>query len=64
MSKALERLKEAELIDLQRLAYLLRSLTPAELETLELLLDGEAQHIIQTSLKELDEGKGISFDEW
>lgn len=57
-------LQQAELVDLQRLAYLLRSLSPAEAETLELLLDDEARSIIGTSLKELEEGKGISIDEW
>lgn len=64
MKTALENLKEAELVDLQRLAYLLKSLSPAEVETLELLLDDEARSIIRTSLKELDEEKGLSFDEW
>ncbi|MCL6643202.1 MAG: hypothetical protein K6T71_07795 [Candidatus Bipolaricaulota bacterium] len=59
-----ENLKEAELVDLQRLAYLLKSLSPAEAETLELLLDDEARKTIQTSLKELDEGKGLPIDEW
>lgn len=64
MTEALERLKDTELIDLQRLAHLLRSLTPAELESLELLLDDEARNVIATSLKELDQGKGIPLDEW
>jgi len=59
-----ENLKEAELVDLQRLAYLLKSLSPAEAETLELLLADEARKTIQTSLKELDEGKGLPIDEW
>ncbi len=64
MKAALKNLKEVELVDLQRLAYLLKSLSPAEAETLEILLDDEARSTIQTSLKELDEGKGLSFDEW
>ncbi|MFQ6033498.1 MAG: hypothetical protein ACE5KR_01395 [Candidatus Bipolaricaulia bacterium] len=64
MSEVLKHLKEAELIDLQRLAYLLRSLSSAEVETLELLLDDEARDIIETSLKELGEGKSIPLDEW
>jgi len=59
-----ESLKEAELVNLQRLAHLLRSLSPAEVETLELLLDDEARDVIGTSLKELDGGKGIPLDEW
>ena len=56
--------QEVELINLQRLAHLLKSLSPAELETLEILLDDEARKAIQTSLKELDEGKGIPLHEW
>jgi len=64
MKTDLHDLKKAELVDLQRLAYLLKSLSPAEAETLELLLDDEAQKTIQASLKELDEGKGLPVDEW
>lgn len=59
-----ESFEEAELVNLQRLAHLLKSLSPAEVETLELLLDDEARDVIGTSLKELDEGKGIPLDEW
>jgi hypothetical protein len=64
MAKALKNLKEVELVNLQRLAHLLKSLGPAEIETLELLLDDEARKIIKTSLKEFDEGKGIPLDKW
>jgi len=64
MSKALKGFKESELVDLHRLAHLLKSLSPAEVETLELLLDDEARSVIETSLKELDEGKGIPLDDW
>lgn len=64
MTEALKKLRDPELIDLQRLAHLLRSLNRAELETLELLLDDEARTVIKTSLQELDEGKGIPLDEW
>jgi hypothetical protein len=64
MKTTLKHLKEVELVDLQRLAYLLKSLSPAEVETLELLLDDEAWSTIRVSLKELDEGKGLPLDEW
>lgn len=64
MSEALDSLKGGELVDLQRLAYLLKSLSPAEVETLELLLDDEARNVIKTSIKELDRGEGIPLDEW
>jgi hypothetical protein len=57
-------LEQAELINLRRLAHLLKSLTPAEVETLETLLDEDAKKTIKTSLRELDEGQGIPFDEW
>lgn len=63
MEEALKE-KGADLINLQRLAHLLRSLSPTEVETLELLLDDEARNVIETSLKGLDKGKGIPFDEW
>ena len=61
-----EALKEVgvDLINLQRLAHRLRSLSPTEVETLELLLDDEARGIIETSLKELDQGKGLPLDRW
>jgi len=64
MKEASEGLKKAELIDLQRLAHLLKSLSPAEVETLELLIDDEARSVIEISLKELDAGKGIPLDDW
>jgi len=57
-------LEQVELVNLQRLAHLLQSLSPAEVETLEILLDEDAKKTIKTSLRELDEGQGIPFDEW
>jgi len=53
-----------EPINLQRLAHLLKSLSPTEVETLELLLDDEAMEIIGKSLKELDQGKVLPLDQW
>ena len=53
-----------ELVNLERLAYLLKGLSPAELETLEILLDKEASITISQSLKELEQGKGIPIEEW
>ncbi|KFD41477.1 hypothetical protein DK28_0208810 [Peptococcaceae bacterium SCADC1_2_3] len=64
MSEALNRIDKIELVNLQRLAHLLRALSPEELETLELLLDKEASTVIAQSLKELEDGKGIPIDEW
>ena len=63
MEEALKE-KETELVDLQRLTHLLMSLSPSEVETIELLLDDEASGIIKTSLKELDQGKGIPLAQW
>lgn len=64
MSETLRRIDNAELVNLERLAHLLKSLSPAELETLELLLDEEASKTIEQSLKELREGKGIPIEDW
>jgi hypothetical protein len=64
MSNALKELDKAELVNLERLAYLLKGISPAELETLEILLDEEASQTIAQSLRELEEKKGIPIDEW
>lgn len=64
MSEALKEMDKRELVDLERLAYLLRGLSPVELETLEILLDKEASTTISQSLKELEQGKGIPINEW
>ncbi|MCD6494928.1 hypothetical protein J7K60_02620 [Candidatus Bipolaricaulota bacterium] len=63
MEEALKE-KNAELVSLEHLAHLLMSLGPAEMETLELLLDSKASGILKTSLKELDQGKGIALAQW
>ncbi len=64
MSGALKEMDRAELVNLERLAHLLKGLSPAELETLEILLDEEAFQIIAQSLKGLEERRGIPIDEW
>ena len=63
MSSALKEMDRAELVNLERLAHLVKGLSPAELETLEILLDEEASQTIARSLKELEERKGIPIDE-
>ena len=63
-SKVLKTLEKGGLIHLERLASILRGLTPEELETLELLLDHQASTIISRSVKELDRGEGIPLDKW
>jgi hypothetical protein len=64
MSSDLKEIDRAELVNLERLAHLLKGLSAAELETLEILLDEEASQIIAQSLRELEEKKGIPIDEW
>jgi len=64
MSNALKEMDKSELVNLERLAHLMKGLSPAEVETLEILLDGEASQTIAQSLKELEERKGIPIDEW
>jgi len=64
MSETIRQIDNIELVNLQRLANLLKALSPEELETLELLLDKEASTVIARSLKELEDGKGIPIDEW
>ena len=64
MSTAVKELGRVELINLERLAHILKGLSSAELETLTLLLDEDASKSIRQSLKELEEGKGLPIDEW
>jgi len=64
MSETLQEMDRIELIRLERLAHLIKSLSPAELETLEILLDEEASKTLNQSLRELDQGQGIPINEW
>lgn len=64
MSIAIKEMGRVELVNLERLAYILKGLSAAELETLELLLDEEAFGSINQSFNELEEGEGIPIDEW
>jgi len=64
MSSTLKEMDRVELVNLERLAHLLKGLSAAELETLEILLDEEACETIAQSLKELEEREGIPIDKW
>ncbi|MCK4735523.1 MAG: hypothetical protein KAT65_23925 [Methanophagales archaeon] len=64
VSTAVKEMGKVELVNLERLAYLLKGLSATELETLELLLDEDAFRSINPSLKELEKGAGIPIDEW
>ncbi len=64
MSTAIKEMDKIELVNLERLAYILKGLSVAEYETLEILLDKEAFKSIDKSLEELENGEGIPIDEW
>ena len=64
MSNTLETMDTVEVVNLKRLAHILKGLSPAEIETLEILLDKEAFKVVGQSIKELEEGKGVPIREW
>jgi len=64
MSTVISEMNRIELVNLERLAYILKGLSLAEFETLELLLDEVASGSINQSLRELEAGEGIPIDEW
>jgi uncharacterized protein YpmB len=64
MPSTLRKMDRVELVNLKRLAYVLKGLSAAEIETLEILLDEDSSKTITQSLKELDAGKGISIENW
>ena len=64
MRNKLKGMDRVELVNLERLAYVLKGLSAAEFETLEILLDEDSSKTISQSLKELKAGKRIPIDEW
>jgi len=64
MRNTLKEMDRVELVNLERLAYILRGLSAADFETLEFLLDEESSKTISQSLKELKAGERIPIDEW
>lgn len=64
MQNVLKEMDKIELVNLERLAHILKGLNAAELETLEILLDEDASKTISQSLKELESGERILIDEW
>ena len=64
MPSILKEMDRAELINIERLAHILKGLSAVEFETLEILLDEEASKTITQSLKELEAGERIPIDEW
>lgn len=63
MSGALREMNKTELVNLERLAHLLKGLSPSEGEPLELLLDEEACVTIVRSRKELEDTEEIPMAE-
>ena len=64
MRNTLKKMDRVELVNLERLAYILKGLSAADFETLEILLDEDSSKTISQSLKELKAGKRIPIDEW
>jgi len=64
MPTTLKDMDKIELVNLERLAHILKGLSTVEFETLEILLDEEASKTITQSLKELEAGERIPIDEW
>ena len=64
MSQSSEYKASYNLIDLKRLAYILKSLDASEKETLEILMDNDAVNLINQSIQECSEGKVVSIDQW
>ncbi len=64
MQNILKEMDKVELVNLERLAHILKGLNAAELDTLEILLDEDASKTISQSLKELESGERILIDEW
>jgi predicted transcriptional regulator len=64
MRNTLKEMDRVELVNLERLAYILKGLSAADFETLEILLDEESSKTITQSLKELKAGERMPIDEW
>ncbi len=64
MPNTLKEMDRVDLINIERLAHILKGLSAVEFETLEILLDNEASKTITQSVKELEAGERIPIDEW
>ena len=62
MSIAIKEMNRVELVNLDRRAHILKGLSIAELETLEILLDEKGFRCIDQSLNELERGEGIRIE--
>jgi len=64
MSSTLREMNRVELVNLERLSYVLKGLSMSEIETLEILLDEDSSKTITQSLKELDAGERVPVEDW
>ena len=64
MRNTLKEMDRVELVNLERLAYILKGLSAADFETLEILLDEDSSKTVSQSIKELKAGERIPIDEW
>jgi predicted transcriptional regulator len=64
MQSSLKQMDSVDLINLDRLAHIIKGLSQVEVETLEILLDKGATDTISESIKELEKGERISISEW
>lgn len=64
LSNTLKEMDKVELVNLERLAHLLKGLSAVEFETLEILLDEDASKTIAQSINELKSEQRIPIDEW
>jgi len=64
MPNTLKEMDRVELVNIERLAHIIRGLSAVEIETLELLLDKDASNTITQSLGELEAGERIPIEEW
>ena len=64
MANTLKQMDQVDLINIERLAHILRGLSAVEFETLEILLDKDASNTITKSLKELEAGERVPINEW
>ncbi len=64
MHSSLKQMDSVDLINIGRLAHIIRGLSKVEFETLEILLDKDATDTINESINELKKGERISISEW
>jgi len=64
MPATLRDMDNIEIVNMERLAHIVKALSKAEIETLEILVDGDASEIIAKSISELEAGDRISIEDW